>query len=494
MKRIPAPKNKTTPLKPATKAGRNPAKAGRKPAPKAGRNPARSGVFAQTPLPAFDAINASLSLDKRLWAEDIKGSLAHAEMLAEQKIISPKDASSIKRGLNLIEQEIKSGRFPWREALEDVHMNIEHRLMELIGEPARRLHTARSRNDQVATDMRLYVRAACGRQEAALKALQAALLQLADQHIETLFPGFTHLQIAQPISFAHHCLAYVEMLGRDRSRFSAAAERMNECPLGAGALAGTGFPIDRHTTAEALGFFAPTANSLDSVGSRDFLLDYLAAAAIHATHLSRLAEEIILWSSSGFGLVSLSERVTSGSSIMPQKRNPDAAELVRGKTGAIFASLLQMLTILKGLPLTYNKDLQDDKDALFRCEDQLQLCQNAMQAMLYEMHIHKERAAEMAGQGYSTATDLADYLVRQHQLPFRDAHHITGEIVRAAEQAGVMLQDLPLKTMQKYYAKLGAGVFAVLTPEASCHSRQSHGGTAPSRVREALQLARKKYS
>ena len=478
-------KAKPSPKRRSFKRNGSPARAG---------SPARGGVFTAAPDPAFTAINASLDVDRRLWAEDLAGSRAHAAMLAEQKIISAKDHAAIRRGLKAIEAEIKSGRFPWRADREDVHMNIEARLAERIGTAAGRLHTARSRNDQVATDFRLWVRGACDRALANLITLQETLLALAARHTETPFPGFTHLQPAQPITFAHHLHAYSEMFFRDADRLLAARHRMNECPLGSAALAGTPYPIDRKATARALGFARVMENTLDAVSARDFALDYLSAAAILATHLSRLAEEIVLWSTPAFGLVRLSDRVTSGSSIMPQKRNPDAAELIRAKPGRMAGALMQLLMILKALPLAYNKDLQDDKAPVFAAADDLEQALAAMTAMLKNLSLNVRRAGEMAAAGYTTATDLADHLVRAHHLPFRAAHHLTGSIVRLAMERSVALQDLPLKDMQALAPMLTRAVFKKLTVSASIRARKSQGGPAPDAMRRALKDAQKKLA
>ncbi len=438
-------------------------------------------------------INASIDFDKRLYAQDIRASRAHAAMLAATGILTATDAKKIDKGLAQIQAEIEKGDFAYDIALEDIHMHVESRLKTLIGDAAGRLHTARSRNDQAVTDLRLYVRDQIDIMESALQRLQAALIEKAEAHSDTLLPGFTHLQIAQPVTFGHHLLAYVEMFGRDRGRFADARRRLNECPLGAAALAGTSFPIDRVMTAKALGFDRPTANSLDSVSDRDFVVEFLAAASLTATHLSRLGEEIVLWASPMFGFITLSEAFTTGSSIMPQKRNPDAAELLRGKTGRITGALVALLTTLKGLSLTYSKDLQEDKEPLFDASDALNLCLQAAEGMIRDMQPNVEAMHAAAEKGYSTATDIADWLVQKLNLPFRDAHHITGKIVRLAEEKQCRLIDLPLSAVQKIEPRITASLFDVLTPEASAASRMSLGGTAPKRVKEAVKAARRRF-
>ncbi len=436
----------------------------------------------------MDAINVSIDVDRRLWAEDLAGSRAHAAMLAAQDIISADDAAAILQGLDTIEQEIREGTFPYRAEFEDIHMNVEARLRELIGDAAGRLHTARSRNDQVATDFRLWVRDACDRTVEQLTGLQRALVAQAETHAATLMPGFTHLQPAQPVTFGHHMMAYVEMFGRDRARFSDARARMNECPLGAAALAGSPFPIDRHATASALGFDRPTANSLDSVSSRDFALETLAAASICAGHLSRLAEEIVIWMTPQFGFIQLSDAYTTGSSIMPQKRNPDAAELVRAKSGRITGALVALSTVMKGLPLAYSKDMQEDKPPVFEAFDALHLALAAMTGMVGDLQPDRERMAAAAGSGFSTATDLADWLVRELGMAFRDAHHVTGRAVKRAEELQVGLAELSLYELQRLEPGIGEAIYDVLSPEASCASRTSYGGAAPEAVR--AQIAR----
>lgn len=440
------------------------------------------GRFSRGPAAIMEEINASIDIDKRFWREDIAGSKAHAAMLAGAGIISSDDAKTISGGLDQIAGEIERGEFKFSAALEDIHMNIEARLKEIIGEPAGRLHTARSRNDQVATDFRLWVRSACDELEQALKALMRALAKKAETHADFVMPGFTHLQIAQPITFGHHLLAYVEMFSRDAGRIADARRRLNECPLGAAALAGTSFPIDRNATAETLGFDRPLANSLDAVSSRDFAIETLSAAAITATHLSRLAEEIVFWTSSQFGFVRLSDAYSTGSSIMPQKRNPDAAELVRAKSGRIIASLNNLLIVMKGLPLAYSKDMQEDKAATFEAIDALALSLAAMTGMICDLEANRDRMLSAAGEGFSTATDLADWLVRVLNIPFRDAHHITGEIVAIAEKSGVSLDNVALGDMQSVEPRITKDVFDVLSATASAASRTSYGGAAPDNV------------
>ncbi|WP_374577122.1 argininosuccinate lyase [Phenylobacterium sp.] len=446
------------------------------------------GRFSAKPAELMQAINVSIGFDKRLAAQDLAGSRAHAAMLLKQGVITSKDEAAIQGGLAAIEAEIAAGTFPFRDEYEDIHMNVEARLRELIGPAAGRLHTARSRNDQVALDFRLWVRDACDRTIAQIKALQGALLAKAEPHAATLMPGFTHLQPAQPVTFGHHLLAYVEMFGRDASRFSDARARMNECPLGAAALAGSPFPIDRHATAKALGFSRPTANSLDSVSDRDFALESLSAASLCAVHLSRLAEEIVIWMTPQFGFVKLTDAFTTGSSIMPQKKNPDAAELIRAKVGRVLGSLTQLTMVMKGLPLTYSKDMQEDKVPTFEAFDALELSLAAMAGMVADLEPNAERMALAAGAGFSTATDLADWLVRTLDMPFRDAHHVTGAAVKRAETLGVDLPGLPLGELQAIEPRITAAVYEVLTPEASAASRKSYGGTSPEQVR--AQIAR----
>ena len=444
------------------------------------------GRFASGPDAIMEAINASIDFDKRLAAQDVEASRAHAAMLGATGIVSDSDAQAIREGLQAVLAEIEAGDFPFSKALEDIHMNVENRLKERIGAPAGRLHTARSRNDQVAVDFRLWVRDQCDAAEAALGALMAALVAQAEAGADHVMPGFTHLQTAQPVTFGHHMLAYVEMLARDRSRFRDARARMNESPLGAAALAGTSFPIDRHMTAAALGFDRPMANSLDAVSDRDFALEFLSAAAICAVHLSRFAEELVIWSSAQFRFVTLSDRFSTGSSIMPQKKNPDAAELIRAKPGRITGALVALLTIMKGLPLAYSKDMQEDKEQVFDAADSLMLALAAMEGMVRDLAPRPEALRAAAASGFSTATDLADWLVRSLGLPFREAHHVTGALVREAETRGVDLPDLPLAAMQAAHPGITAEVFGVLGVDNSVASRTSYGGTAPDRVREQV--------
>jgi len=441
------------------------------------------GRFASGPGAIMQEINASIDFDRRLYRQDIAASKAHASMLAKQGIIPRDDARKIADGLDTILSEMDSGKFRFKRALEDIHMNVESRLSELIGPAAGRLHTARSRNDQVATDFKLWVRDALDDIDAALAAYQRALAEKALAHAATVMPGFTHLQTAQPVTFGHHLLAYVEMVGRDRGRFADARKRLNENPLGAAALAGTSFRLDRAMTAKSLGFDRPAANSLDAVSDRDFVLEALAAASITAVHLSRFAEEIVLWCSPLIGFVTLSDKFTTGSSIMPQKRNPDAAELVRAKTGRIFGALQALLVVMKGLPLAYQKDMQEDKESAMDALSALMLGVAAMTGMVADMKPDTARMKAAAGVGYSTATDLADWLVQRLALPFRDAHHITGRIVAAAEQAGVPLDELPLATMQAIEPRITKAVFGVVSVDRSVQSRVSYGGTAPANVR-----------
>ena len=444
------------------------------------------GRFASGPSEIMEEINASIGFDRQLYAQDIRGSIAHANMLAKQGILSGEDVAAITEGLNTIKGEIESGDFNFSRALEDIHLNIEARLKARIGDAAGRLHTARSRNDQVATDFRLYLRDTVDHILAQITGLQKTLAIQAERHAATVMPGFTHLQTAQPVTFGHHCLAYVEMLGRDRGRFTDAQARLNESPLGAAALAGTSFPIDRQATAKALGFDRPMANSLDAVSSRDFALEVLAASAICATHLSRLAEEIVIWCSAEFNFVRLSDKFTTGSSIMPQKRNPDAAELVRAKAGRIAGALNALIIVMKGLPLAYSKDMQEDKEQTFDALNTLSLMLAAMTGMVEDLEVNAEKMRTAAARGYSTATDLADWLVRELNMPFRDAHHITGAIVKAAEERGIGLDALELAEMQKIEPRITAEAFSMLSVENSVASRRSFGGTAPENVsREA---------
>ncbi|MFO1144138.1 MAG: argininosuccinate lyase, partial [Amaricoccus sp.] len=432
--------------------------------------------------------NASIGFDRRLAAEDVEASRAHAAMLGAMGIVTDSDARAIREGLLTVMSEIDAGGFPFSAELEDIHMNVESRLKDLIGEPAGRLHTARSRNDQVATDFRLWVRGQCDAAVEGITALMRALVAQAEAGVGMVMPGFTHLQVAQPVTWGHHMLAYVEMLDRDRGRFRDARARMNESPLGAAALAGTSFPIDRAMTAEALGFERPMANSLDAVSDRDFALEFLAAAAICATHLSRLAEELVLWSSAQFRFVRLSDRFSTGSSIMPQKRNPDAAELIRAKPGRITGALVALLTVMKGLPLAYSKDMQEDKEQVFDAADALMLALAAMTGMAGDMVPDPERLRAAAAAGFSTATDLADWLVRRLGMPFREAHHVSGALVKRAEEKGVDLSELTLAEMRAVHPAIVAEVYEVLGVENSVASRSSYGGTAPDRVR--AQVAR----
>ncbi len=441
------------------------------------------GRFADSPDAVMEEINASIDFDRHLYRQDIAVSKAHAAMLAKQHIISADDAAEIIHGLDTILSEIEGGKFSFKRVLEDIHMNVESRLAELIGPAAGRLHTARSRNDQVATDFRLWIRGTIDAIDDALAAYQRALAEKALAHAATVMPGFTHLQTAQPVTFGHHLLAYVEMAARDRGRFEDARARLNECPLGAAALAGTAFPINRDMTAEALGFERPMANSLDAVSDRDFVLEVLAAAAITAVHLSRFAEEIVIWCSPLCGLLLLSDRFTTGSSIMPQKRNPDAAELVRAKTGRIVGALQALLIVMKGLPLAYQKDMQEDKEGAMDALSALMLSIAAMTGMVRDMLPDAARMRKAADEGYSTATDLADWLVTNLKLPFREAHHVTGRIVAKAASDNVPLDQLPLAEMQAIEPRIGEGVFAVLSVDNSVKSRVSYGGTAPRNVR-----------
>jgi len=443
------------------------------------------GRFQMSPAEIMEQINASIDFDKRLARDDLAGSTAHAEMLAAVGIITNEDKSAIHKGLKQIGEEIESGKFQYSRALEDVHMNIESRLKELIGEPAGRLHTARSRNDQVATDFRLYVRGQLDAFDAGLTALQMALAVKAKANAATVMPGFTHLQPAQPVTFGHHLLAYVEMFARDRGRFQDARKRLNECPLGAAALAGTSFPIDRAQTAAALGFDRPTANSLDSVSDRDFVLETLAAATICAVHLSRMSEEIVLWTTPQFGFLKLSDRFTTGSSIMPQKRNPDAAELCRAKVGHIAGALNSLVIVMKGLPLAYSKDMQEDKEVAFDAFDSLTVAVAAMTGMVEDMQPQPDAMRKAAGYGYSTATDLADWLVRELKMPFRQAHHVTGSIVALAEKQGVDLEALSISDMRSVEPRITDAVFSVLSVENSVTSRTSYAGTAPHNVEKS---------
>jgi len=444
------------------------------------------GRFAEGPDAIMTAINASIGFDQRLYAQDIAGSRAHAAMLAAQGILTDSDAKAIGEGLLTVLSEIEGGKFVFSTALEDIHLNVESRLTEIVGEAGKRLHTGRSRNDQVAVDFRLWVRDQCDAAISGLEALMRAFLAQAEAGADWVMPGFTHLQTAQPVTWGHHMMAYVEMFARDRSRFQDARKRMNECPLGAAALAGTSFPIDRHMTAAALGFDRPTANSLDSVSDRDFALEFLSAASICAMHLSRFAEELVIWSSAQFRFVRLSDKWTTGSSIMPQKKNPDAAELLRSKLGRVLGATVALFTVMKGLALTYSKDMQEDKEQTFDAADTLMLGLAAMTGMVSDMAANREGLKAAAASGFSTATDLADWLVRALGLPFRDAHHVTGTLVAMAEKAGCDLPDLTLDQMQSVHAGITAEVFAVLGVENSVRSRTSYGGTSPVRVVEQI--------
>jgi argininosuccinate lyase len=454
-------------------------------------NPIWGGHYAAGPAAIMAEINASIDVDYRLYAQAVRSSKAHAAMLAKQKIINPKDERDIARGLDRILKEIESGKFEFSAALEDVHMNIEARLKELIGDAAGRLHTARSRNDQVATDFRLWLRDAIDRLDDLLRDLQKALIDKAAAHAATLMPGFTHLQAAQPVTFGHHLLAYVEMIARDRARFQDCRKRVNEMPLGAAALAGTSFPIDRRMAAKALGFDRPMANSMDAVAARDFALEFLADAGILGMHLSRLAEEIVIWASPAFNFIKLSEAFTTGSSIMPQKRNPDAAELVRGKTGRLLGSFAALFVVMKGLALTYAKDMQEDKAPVFDAVDTLGLVLAATAGMVRDMQPNVKAMRQALSAGFITATDLADWLVREGNIPFRDAHHIAGKIVRLAEAKSCALDQLSLKDMQTIDRRIKQDIFTVLKPENAVKSRKSFGGTAPDLVRKAAKEARK---
>ena len=450
------------------------------------------GRFEAGPAQIMREITPSIDFDKRLAGEDLAGSRAHVRMLAAQGIVAKSDAEAILKGLDQIEREIAEGTFTFKRELEDIHLNIEARLNEIIGPAAGRLHTARSRNDQVVTDFRLWVRSACERADQGLLALCHALIAQAGQHVDDIMPGYTHMQPAQPITFGHHLLAYVEMFMRDRGRFDDAKRRMNESPLGAAALAGTSFPIDREATAKTLGFARPMRNSMDAISARDFALEYLAASAIAAVNLSRLAGELVQWSTPAFGFVRLSDAFTTGSSIMPQKRNPDAAELIRGKTGRVLGDFVALATVVKGLVLTYGSDLQEDKERVFDAADTLELSLAAMTAMIADLMVNKEKMRHAAEGGYPTATDLADWLVRVLKKPFREAHHIAGAIVKRAEEMQVGLDKVPLGEMQKIEPGITQDVFTVLTLEASVHSRMSLGGTAPARVKEQLVFLREK--
>lgn len=457
------------------------------------KNDMWGGRFTGGPAAIMEKINASIGFDKNLYKQDIQGSLAHSDMLAVQGIISAQDRDAIHIGLKEIQAEIEADVFDFKTELEDIHMNIESRLRAKVGDAGARLHTARSRNDQVITDVRLWLRDAIDGIDDLMRDLQGALIRQAERHNNTLMPGYTHLQSAQPVTFGHHLMAYVEMIGRDRSRLADCRRRMNECPLGAAALAGTSFPIDRDMTAQALGFDRPTANSMDSVGSRDFILEFLAVGSIHAIHLSRLAEEIVMWMSDRFGFVTLSDAFTTGSSIMPQKKNPDAAELVRAKPGRLLGAFISVSTMMKGLPMTFCKDMQEDKEPLFDAVESLTLAVAASGGMVEDLIVRPDRMMAGLEQGFPTATDLADWLVRILNLPFRDAHHVTGSLVALAEGKGIDLSDLSLEEMQSVENRITADIFSVLSPAASVASRTSYGGTAPIRVREAAAAARTRF-
>jgi argininosuccinate lyase len=446
------------------------------------------GRFSASPSEIMQEINVSIDFDKRLALQDIRGSLAHSSMLEAQGIITKEDMLQIHRGLKQIEKEILNLTFPFSPEFEDIHLNIENRLKEIIGEAAGRLHTARSRNDQVATDFRLWVRDSLDGFEIQLLDLMKALLQKASENTDTIMPGFTHLQSAQPVTFGHHMLAYLEMFNRDKSRFNDCRKRLNECPLGAAALAGTPFPIDRDFTSNALGFSKPMANSLDAVSARDFALEALSAATICATHLSRLSEELVIWMSAQFQFITLTDSYTTGSSIMPQKRNPDAAELIRAKVGRISGSLVALTMVMKGLPLAYSKDMQEDKEPVFDAFDSLDLGLKAMTGMIKDMQPNKEILQTAAGNAFSTATDLADWLVRKLNMPFRNAHHVTGKIVALAEQKGMTLSELTLDEYIKIEPKITKDIYSILSPLSSAESRVSYGGTAPSEVEKQVAI------
>ena len=457
---------------------------------KAAANRLWGGRFATAPAEVMQRINASIDIDRHLYREDIAASRAHCRMLAREGILDDADAQAILAGLDRIEEEIAAGEMVFDPALEDIHMHVEARLAELIGPAAGRLHTARSRNDQVATDFRLWVRSAIDGIDAALRDFQRTLVARAEEHADTLMPGFTHLQSAQPVTFGHHLMAYYEMARRDRGRLRDCRARLNECPLGAAALAGTSFSVDREMTAAELGFDAPMRNSLDAVSDRDFALEYLGALSLLAMHLSRLGEEIVLWTSRGFGFVRLSDAFSTGSSIMPQKRNPDAAELVRAKTGRVFSALTSLTMVMKGLPLAYSKDMQEDKAPVFEATEAVLLALAATTGMIADLEVDKERMAAAAGADHATATDLADWLVRVAGLPFREAHHVTGRIVARAAARGVPLEALPLEEMTAVDPRITADIYSVLSPAHSVRSRKSLGGTAPERVRAAIARAK----
>lgn len=451
------------------------------------------GRFSAGPSAVMAEINISLPFDRRMAAQDVRGSIAHAEMLVARGIISSPDGQVIVEGLNKVAAELANGQFPFKDALEDIHMNVEDRLKDLIGPAAGRLHTARSRNDQVATGFRLWTRDLIDKIDASLKTLQGVMIDKAEQHAGTIMPGFTHMQVGQPVTFGHHLLAYVEMLGRDRGRLVDARKRLNELPLGAGALGGTSFPIDRNMTAQKLGFDRPMGNSMDAVADRDFALEVMAAASILSVHMSRLAEELVIWFSPQFGFIKFSDAFTTGSSMMPQKRNPDAAELVRAKSGRVIGALIGLLTVMKGLPMTYSKDMQEDKEALFGVADTLELCIAATTGMIADLEPNPERMKESARSGYSTATDLADWVTQKLNVPFRDAHHITGRAVKLAESKGCELGQLALADLQSIEPRINADVLKVLTVDAAAASRVSYGGTAPDNVRAQAKAARDRF-
>ena len=451
------------------------------------------GRFSAGPSAVMAEINISLPFDRRMAAQDVRGSIAHAEMLVARGIISSPDGQVIVEGLNKVAAELANGQFPFKDALEDIHMNVEDRLKDLIGPAAGRLHTARSRNDQVATGFRLWTRDLIDKIDASLKTLQGVMIDKAEQHAGTIMPGFTHMQVGQPVTFGHHLLAYVEMLGRDRGRLADARKRLNELPLGAGALGGTSFPIDRNMTAQKLGFDRPMGNSMDAVADRDFALEVMAAASILSIHMSRLAEELVIWFSPQFGFIKFSDAFTTGSSMMPQKRNPDAAELVRAKSGRVIGALIGLLTVMKGLPMTYSKDMQEDKEALFGVADTLELCIAATTGMIADLEPNPERMRESARSGYSTATDLADWVTQKLNVPFRDAHHITGRAVKLAESKGCELGQLALADLQSIEPRINADVLKVLTVDAAAASRVSYGGTAPDNVRAQAKAARDRF-
>ena len=451
------------------------------------------GRFSAGPAAVMAEINISLPFDRRMAAQDVRGSIAHAQMLVAQGIISSADGQAIVEGLNKVAAELANGTFPFKDALEDIHMNVEDRLKDLIGPAAGRLHTARSRNDQVATGFRLWTRDLIDKIDGSLKTLQSVLIDKAEKHAGTIMPGFTHMQVGQPVTFGHHLLAYVEKIGRDRGRLADARKRLNELPLGAGALGGTSFPIDRSMTAKTLGFDRPMGNSMDAVADRDFALEVMATASILSVHLSRLAEELVIWFSPQFGFIKFSDAFTTGSSMMPQKRNPDAAELVRAKSGRVIGALIGLLTVMKGLPMTYSKDMQEDKEALFGVADTLELCIAATTGMIADLEPVADRMKESARSGYSTATDLADWVTQKLNVPFRESHHITGRAVKLAESKGCELGQLTLADLQSIEPRITADVLTVLTVDAAAASRISYGGTAPNNVRAQSKAARERF-